>query len=1558
MAFSPVEASKNISEKYYRYLRTTFNIGEPYADEFKRLLSDKNSLAKGPYLDVTDTFESGKAISELIEEGILPKSFSKMNLNQTRPLYLHQEKALRKIAQEHKNIVVSTGTGSGKTESFLIPILRELALENENGTLNPGVRALLVYPMNALANDQVERLREILKDYPEITFGVYTGQTQKTKVRALEEYETLNDGNIPLKNELISREEMIDKPPHIFITNYAMLEYLMVRPAENTFFEGKYGNNWKFIVFDEAHVYNGSTGIEVSMLFRRLQAKLDAKKLTYILTSATLGDKEDDDKVAEFAGKLCNAPFFASDVIRADRVTINLPKDISALQPSFYLQLSEKLDNLSDDRIISELNLNSELSLEENLFNIVINDKNYWEIRGLLSVPNTVENIKKALSWTSDEIASFVNVASKCEKNGVKLFDARYHMFLRATESAFVTLNPDNRIMLERQNFRYDEHEECYKVFEVSTCVYCNSVYLVGKIENDKLEQYNFSDDIESKEIFLLSKNYNDTDDDHTLEKEGIDAQEYRICPHCGSLHKKGKTPKCEHNPLDFVTVYRLKISNATHTLTKCPKCENVNNAGILRMFFSGQEAATSVIGTALYEELPSYEMVKVSADQKENDIDDFDDFGDFGDFGESSQDDSTCVKTKKSKQFIAFSDSRQAAAFYASFLKTSYDNILYKRLIIEALKKLNGHSCNALELVNRIQSEFELYDIAGDTDFSSEYSQGIEALKALLKELVDNNGKTSLYSMGLLNIDIDVEGMYKKFGINKEEFQSLCSEFILSMLCDAAIDYGTALSEKDRDFFTHNGVQYSYTLSDSTGKYVRSFIPTKSGLTNKRVNYLRRIAESKKKKDSSIEIPDIEKASKILAGLWEQVLKNQNVIKLDKEGYKVDLKKIKLSHNNNWYICDKCHKLTCHNIEGVCPSYKCEGRLKKVNCDEILSNNHYYRLYNDMDIRDLKVVEHTAQLDRQTAYEFQNEFKQKEINVLSCSTTFEMGVDVGSLETVFMRNMPPSPANYAQRAGRAGRSKQSAAFALTFCNKASHDFSYFKNPVNMIKGKINPPQYSIENDRIGIRHLYASAFAFFLRLYPAYFGKISEFIESPTQTESGYDKFKEYLESKPNDLKEYLIKFLPGTLVKKYGVETFEWVDLLVGENGCLQRAVELYIEEVTELRKQLKILSEEVQYNGAIVQRLKVYTDENILTFLTRKNIMPKYGFPVDTVELEMVGGKSGLQLQRDLSVAISEYAPDSQIVANNKLITSRYIKRMPRMSWKMYNYVRCDSCKTLNMTLHVSEDDVIETCCQCGKDFTESHETATKVFLIPELGFIAESKVKTPGLKKPERTYRGEISYVGFKNDIEKKHYRVWKSQATLLNSHDDEMAVLNTSPFFVCNTCGYAEVDEKHFTKFKKHAHKSPSGYKCSCDQLKRYALGYTFKTDVVRLYFEANGLDNYNKALSVLYAILRGICIYLNIEESDVSGCLQKIDDGYSIVIFDNTPGGAGHSRRLDNEKNLQGVFDCAYNVVKNCNCGGSTGDTSCYSCLRNYKNQKYHDMLRRDYAIDFFESLM
>lgn len=273
--FDPINASKEIMKYYLRYIETAFYISDKeYFDMFRSKLRDESYFSKGPYLDATDSFKAGKTLSELIEEGEVSPFFRTLNqkaMPVTRPLYEHQERSIRCL-NRGENAVITTGTGSCKTESFILPILNYLFREKEQGKLDSGVRALLVYPMNAL--------------------GAYTGETEHSEHKAYNKFVKLNRCE-PLPNELISRDAIKSNPPHFLITNYAMLEYLMIRPGDNSLFSGQYCSSWKFIVFDEAHTYTGATGIEVSMLLKRLKARLETdNELQYILTSATLGSSE------------------------------------------------------------------------------------------------------------------------------------------------------------------------------------------------------------------------------------------------------------------------------------------------------------------------------------------------------------------------------------------------------------------------------------------------------------------------------------------------------------------------------------------------------------------------------------------------------------------------------------------------------------------------------------------------------------------------------------------------------------------------------------------------------------------------------------------------------------------------------------------------------------------------------------------------------------------------------------------------------------------------------------------------------------------------------------------------------------------------------------------------------------------------------------------------------------------------------------------------------------------------------------------------------------------
>ena len=326
MSMDPIKSTEYINEKYKEYISSILSVKDERLKEkaFKKI-SEGNKFIKGPYLEITPEFEKGRSIKNLIEDNILSKDFKYLNheFKNERLLYKHQEVAINKVCKEKKNIIVATGTGSGKTECFLIPIINELMKENEEGKLNAGVRALLLYPMNALANDQVKRLRKALKDYKNITFGRYTGETPEKYNTALESFKKQNNGEIPTKNELICREQMRENPPHILLTNYAMLEYLLLRPEDNTFFDNNNGDTWRFIVLDEAHTYKGASGSEISMLLKRLKERVNGYelgKLQCIATSATLGGgKEDFPKVADFASELFSEKFYPEDIIESKK---------------------------------------------------------------------------------------------------------------------------------------------------------------------------------------------------------------------------------------------------------------------------------------------------------------------------------------------------------------------------------------------------------------------------------------------------------------------------------------------------------------------------------------------------------------------------------------------------------------------------------------------------------------------------------------------------------------------------------------------------------------------------------------------------------------------------------------------------------------------------------------------------------------------------------------------------------------------------------------------------------------------------------------------------------------------------------------------------------------------------------------------------------------------------------------------------------------------------------------------------------------------------------------
>ncbi|GAB6395605.1 MAG: DEAD/DEAH box helicase [Bacteroidales bacterium] len=1582
--FNPAKAADEIKKEYIGYISTTFHFRNQNLQ--KKLVKElESTVSNGPFVEIKDSFKSGKSIEQMIDDGTLSPLFRDLEKDKkyppklpiSRPLYLHQEKAIEKIVLG-KNVVVSTGTGSGKTNCFMIPVINELMREKEQGKLNDGVRAIFIYPMNALANDQIKGFREILMAYPAIRFGVYNGGTENNEKDAIKLYETMyaNEKYPELRkrlpNEELSRDEMKKHPPHMLFTNYAMLEHMLFRPGDDTIFTN---SNFKFVVLDEAHVYAGATGIETAFLIGRLKGRINGeRKPQFILTSATLGDgsPKSNEKVVEFAERLTGCKFTTDDIITAYRD--NSQK--SAQTDKYPIQLFTDLANEEKffEDVLKTYKLNISYSQEkerEILYDIIATSDLYTKMRSFCSLI-TLSNFAKQLEITQEQAVAFVSLCAQAIKNGKPLVEIRYHYFLKTLEGCYLALDYENSLSLIRKDYYTVDFNNEPKMFEIAVCEDCGEIAIVGKIERDKLVRASGLDDRTFFQVHF---------DDNLPNEEDNEDRKFYLCKNCGATVFEDEA----HNSwCTCGNTQKIKLTKLRNE--KCLNCD-----GTLRRFNLGYDAATSVVATSLYEQIPEYTFTSEEYTEKQATKNPF-----------LQQAEKKKSKSKTGSQFLVFSDSRQGAAKFACFLGDMYKQFLRRRgiwnVVNQEENKYHPNDVCISDFVGLLDNYFSSLKLFRKSNSDSAESSIVEnrrnAWVAVLDEMYHCNRDTSLVALGKIafeylgNSNDIVNVVVNTYKLSKEDAKNFLNYLAFEIVRAAAIitDNDTDINDSDREYLYFTPVQKVITkYKDNTLYASQGFMPTPHTLKSGEKKYYRSNKLIVTKKVLNL---DEEKAVEFLSNYWDYLVSDSNEYKLqtkDGKGYFVPAKffNTKFGKNATLWKCKKCGKVTQFNIGNDCIQIGCDGKLERLDSERLCMDNYYAMLYQSEKVSPLFVKEHTAQLAKKEALDYQQQFIRKEINALSCSTTFEMGVDVGDLETVFLRNIPPLASNYAQRVGRAGRSINAAAFALTFARLSSHDFTFFDNPKEMINGIIVPPNFTLENEKILKRHIYAVAISLFLRLNPdLYLGNNAKAFVN----DKGYQGFIDWLKSEPAELTDLLKNSISSTnnqLKDKY-INSYNWLEEFCGEQGIFKKIINEFETNVGYLKKEYeKSMRARDEKTASIFNRkLDRYQKNDLIDFLVRGNILPKYGFPIDSVELTQniaANNFKSLNLSRDLSVAIAECAPSGEVVADGSLYTSRYIRKPIVNKTELGDFetaylAKCPECDNINFSnMPVGSDG--KECVICGnilksRNFCKSIE--------PRAGFIAEEEVKDVPLTSQERKYKTEAIYIGDKTafPISKYNYKFENIKIEVESTANDSLVVKSTDFFYVCPKCGYSIASDEisklnnyedyrvgvskiERLKNARNGHKNPFGKgTCSCTALHKYCLHHEFKTDVAKISFGCDTSDNATM-LSVMYALLNSFANELNIERRDIKACLTyKKTSGkmeHNIIIYDAIPGGAGHSRRLVTEDGnvLKTVINRAIKLLESCEC-----EPSCYRCLRNYENQKIHEILNREKALAFLKQLM
>ncbi len=1583
--FDPIKTSKHIEQRYRLYLESLNHFSNNNIQEqYKALLREPGRLMKGPFLEATPPYTKSKTVHELVNEGVLSEGMLGLGAGDTevfdpeRPLYLHQVQAIEK-ARQGRNYAVVTGTGSGKTECFLLPIINDILEEFEaDGCPSCGVRAILLYPMNALANDQLKRLRQLLKG-TDITFGRYTGDTKESERDGLNQWKVENPDQEKLKNELVSRESIRNAPPNILLTNYSMLEYLLLRPKDAPLFNGVFGKNWRHLVVDEAHVYTGTLGTEIAFLLRRLKARVgeaigEQPHPHCYLTSATIGSNDELSRIAKFGQDLFGEPF-SQDPTDLDVITScqDNPEDDLLEEPTWQLPgpawislahlLSEGELNISAvNQLLCEASpLDQKPVGAENplldLGSALLSERGASRLLRLCSggiVDLGNRDVLSGLVETeqcdaSDVLVAMVEVLSQAQRReGVPVLASRYHSFLGSMEGAFLNLYTGH-LSLERSTEEEVEPGIFSPVYEVSVCNHCGDAYILGKEVGIKDTPYatwldpskaSFSEDDVPQSVYRIVEN--------GVVYEGEKAQ--WLCPVCGSLHGE-----CGDGPHRFLHGDAIRVEVAftgDNTANKCAKCGGVDALMGLRV---SPEAAGSLVCYDLLRDLPPFEDEGPSA---------VDDYG----FWDEVQ------PERRGGSVICFSDNRQDAAFFAPYMDRNYGSITKKQLIYEAVCAMKG-STNPSDIAAWIKE-------TGSSRYPELFAdEGEESLAWawVVDEMCSETPRNSLEGLGLISFEpkrvmallentcpqaLDkLSETLRSIGLEwcgpsqtKELFKTLVDHCraVNAVHVDSQIVGKRSNHKRKPEPVSHD------KLSDGCSAFVGS-----TANHNWNSDYLVRYARLLHNDLLSLE--DAKRALDVIWDFFKGVLRQPSlkpyvVTSGERYLFKPNFWSVKaIDDTTSLSVCDRCGSIGLAQDGAPCKTYRCEGRMRPITSDDLGVGEDYYRSLYREEALPARIEEHTAQLSSERAREIQSDFVAGRVNVLSCTTTFELGVDVGDLRAIFMRNVPPTTANYAQRAGRVGRRAGKPGFAVTFCRLRPHDIAFYRDPEKIIKGSMPAPVCYLDNEAIAGRHINALALSEYFRSF-----------DDDVQRVSNYKQFLPLDQDVPEEM-DALVRFLRSGCpslenqignvfadapcgVRRFATEGTAWVEGLLSfdaEHRPVGRLAQLHAikrDDYRRLTEAIDSLDDGDPRNARWrLEKSKSILDRaNTIQALAEGGVIPKYGFPTDVVELHVPESESHdftrssysiLSLQRGLRQAIYEYAPGAEVVASKRRYRSNGIRKPRDKDLIVRRYGVCEGCGAFLMPIETYIDN-FATCSSCGEGVE-----LDKVMLEPSFGFEGVS-VDTCGVgsRKPKGRGHTKIKFV----------HEVWPSEKAQVAfpggavearfMSNGRLCAYNENAenrgFYVCPYCG-ATSDGPLGIKHQDWCYVSKDKAKVKPNYYS--AFGTSFTSDVLELAFLGAKLPSAHEDWeSASWALALTAAEMLEIPSTELGATFYPNGASHSILIYDNVPGGAGHAYRL--RDHVRELVELSWQRVDDCTCGEST---CCYGCLATYTNQALHGKLSR-----------